>query len=125
MSRPGKTKTLVMVPSRLADALKRWRETTGHTTADAVLSACCAHLDAVQAKYAGGPDDDRRVQLGLPPLAVATLRPGPGGERMVQVALSIQEEALAELDEAAAAMGLSRSALVTGLLDRGLEEPTG
>ena len=118
VSPTGMTKTTVQLPNWLVGRLRGWRKATGRSNADAMLTAYLSRLQAVQERHAPADDDERRAELGLPPLA-ATLPPPPpdtAEERPVQVGLYVRAAAVDEVDAAARALGLSRSQFVAELL---------
>ncbi|MDH3367603.1 MAG: hypothetical protein OEO17_07140 [Gemmatimonadota bacterium] len=112
------TKTTVQVPNHLVDRIRSWTAGTGRSNADAVLTAYLNHLDAVRERFAPTPEDRQRAELGLPTIASKTPPSADTAEqRRVQVGLFIQAAALEKLDASAKELVLTRSQLVTELLN--------
>ena len=110
------TKSTVQLPTTLAEKLSSAKKGSGRSTADVVVTAYLDHIDAVRAEFAPTEDDQRRLELGLRPLAAVTEPESePGGHR-TQVGLYISVRALEELDAAAVDLSMSRSKLVERLL---------
>jgi hypothetical protein len=114
----GMAKVTVQLPNRVIDRLRVWTASTGRTNADAVLTAYLNYLSTVERRFAPTPEDRRRAELGLPPLAVApNVVAKDAAGRRGQIGLYVRSTAIAQVDQAAAKLSISRSELVTALLD--------
>jgi len=111
--RRPKTNTTLHLPAGIARRLRDQARGQGRTLDDVVVSAFLARRDAVAARYV---DDADRLRLGLrprPPVDVA--------EATTRVAVWISRDALIALDDAAAALVMTRSAYVAELLELSAE----
>ena len=106
---PGrKTKTSLNLPELLAERLRAWRDDTGRSHGDAIVSALIEHLDNLRQWAA---DDAERIELGLAPVTA------PIAGDSVLITFWASPAAIARLDAAATSLAMTRSALITGLLD--------
>ncbi len=110
------TKATVQLPAVLAERLRESKKGSRRSAADVVVTAYLNQLDAVRTKFAPTEDDQRRLELGLPPLATATQPGTDPSQHRTQVGLYISRRALEELNDAAEELSLSRSELVGELL---------
>ena len=108
----GKTKTSLNLPGGLAQRLRAWRDDTGRSHGDAILSALIARLPALKERVAG---DAERIELGLAPIAA-----GDSDEDRALVTFWATPAALARLDAEAASLAMTRTALIVELLDMDL-----
>lgn len=112
----GARKTTLSVPVDLLERLRTWTKDTGRTNADGILSAMLDCLDDVRNEFAPSPADAERASLGLAPISKApAIR---STQSKTQLGLFIQPNGLAALDASAEELSLSRSALVSELLER-------
>ncbi len=113
----GKRKATVQLPNRLVDPLRGRATEQGVVLGEVIVSAYVNHIRTVEAELAA-PDDDPRVELGLPPQPrERRRRPADLRERPTQVGLYLPQTAYEVLDRTATELGVSRSYLVTMLLD--------
>lgn len=115
-------KTTLSVPVDLVDRLRAWTGETGRTNADAVLSALLDCFDDVQSEFKPSPRDADRIRLGLSPISSTPATRST--QKKGQLGLFIQPEGLEALDSSAASLSLTRSALVSELLDSFLPKST-
>ena len=104
-----RSKTTLSLPTSAAQRLRQWSTDTGRSLGDGIVSALLEHHDAIVEQYQA---DDRRVRLGLSPLN----GPAASGPR-TQITIRLPRLALAELDNTAANLGLTRSALTAAILE--------
>ena len=102
-------KTTLSLPTSAAQRLRQWSTDTGRSLGDGIISAFIEHQDAITEQYQA---DDRRVRLGLSPLN----GPAASGPR-TQITIRLPRLALAEIDNTAANLGLTRSALTAAILE--------
>ena len=103
------SKTTLSLPTSAAQRLRQWSTDTGRSLGDCIITGLIEHQDAITEKYQA---DDRRVRLGLSPLN-GPATPGP----RTQISIRLPRLALAELDNTAANLGLTRSALTAAILE--------
>ncbi len=101
------TKVTLSVPPDTAAALRSWANRTRRTLGDGLLTALIDNLPAVQARCS---PEATRIELGLPPLALTA-----AGER-THLTVRLPNAGLAELDNAAAGLAISRSDLAAALI---------
>ena len=109
--RRSKTNTTLHLPAATGRRLREQAQDQGRTLDDIVLSAFLDRREAVADRYA---DEGDRLRLGLRPR-----RTVDAAEATTRVAVWISRDALAALDDAAAALVMTRSAYVAELLGTG------
>ena len=106
--RAAKIKTSLNVPEFLAAQLRAWRDDTGRSHGDAIVSALIEHLDDIRTLIDSAAE---RIELGLAPVAE------PVDGKRVLVTFWATEAAIERLDDAAGSLAMTRSALIVRLLD--------
>ncbi len=113
----AKRKATVQLPNRLIGPLRARASEQGVVLGEVIVSAYVTHIDQVESELTA-VDDEARVELGLPPVPRSRRRrPDDLGERPTQVGLYLPQSAYEVLDRTADELGVSRSYLVTKLLD--------
>ena len=108
-----KRRTTVMLPSRIADIIKKKARGPRTSAASVILGAHIAHQEALKRHY-DTPGNRERVKLGLEPEIDKTLYDPDEGTR--QVSLYLRYDANRQLTETASAVGLSRRRYIAELV---------
>ena len=108
-----KRRTTVMLPSRIADIIKRKAKGPQTSAASVILGAHIAQQEALKRHY-DTPGNRERVKLGLAPAIDKSLY--DPGEVPQQVSLYLRYDANKLLTEAASAVGLSRRRYIAELV---------
>lgn len=114
-------KTTVLLPHRLIDGVRQAAERQDCILAEVIIQAYVAHGEVVRQELVDTEAAKRRKELGLPPPPPPQPPSRARGEERGQLQISISAQALEVLDEAADALGISRSHLIEELLERHLE----
>ena len=112
-----KKSVVVSVDADLLAELKAHCATTRMSPTEVILTAHLELSEQVQDALKPTPADERRIALGLPQAAVSG-RLGPGKP----LSLWLSSVPLADLDAAAAAVGITRRRYLTALLEALLDD---
>lgn len=105
------------LPSGTVELDQLRRQIPTGSVGEVIVSAYVTHIRTIEAELAA-LDDDPRFELGLPPQPRARRRqPDDPGERPTQIGLYLPQSAYEVLDCTASELGVSRSYLVTQLLE--------